>query len=103
MSENQESKVQAEISETETISNSVNAEFEDNAIDELNEADIPKNIPSADDSSSRINKKDLERLVADIWDYFLLITKIDLIVLNQSDKVQEEKNIKPAVGVKKEP
>ena len=58
MSENpastaQEKNPEKEISiPEETISNSVSAEFEENSINELKEDDIPKNIPSADDSSS---------------------------------------------------
>ena len=48
MSENPASKVQDKNSEKETISNSDSAEFEDNSTNEINEDDIPKNIPAAD-------------------------------------------------------
>jgi len=40
---------------------------------------------------SKPDKSEIERLVAEVWDYFLLISKIDLIVINQSNKVKEEK------------
>ena len=42
---------------------------------------------------SKLEKNEIEELIAEIWDYVLLITKIDLIVLNKNDKVEEEKDI----------
>ena len=62
MSENPASKIEEKNPEKETsipeetVSNATSAEFEENSISELKEDDIPKNIPAADDSSSRINK-----------------------------------------------
>ena len=83
MSENPASKVQEKNPEKETsipeetISNSVSAEFEENTIQELKEEDIPKNIPAADDSSSRINKSDLESAGFTLDEFASLLSKYD--------------------------
>ncbi|MBG08890.1 MAG: hypothetical protein CME68_09040 [Halobacteriovoraceae bacterium] len=44
-------------------------------------------------NDSRLEGEDIKVLIAEIWDYVLLITKIDLITLNKSDMVDKEKNI----------
>ena len=83
MSENSESKIQEKISEQEnsipeeTVSNSLSAEFEENSINELKEEDIPKNIPSADNSSSRVNKSDLESAGFTLDEFASLLSKYD--------------------------
>jgi small subunit ribosomal protein S1 len=83
MSENPASKVQEKNSEKEALineeanSNPVSAEFEENPNNELKEDDIPKNIPSADDSSSRINKSDLESAGFTLDEFASLLSKYD--------------------------
>ena len=85
MSENPAGKVQEKNPEKETsiseesISNSVSSEFEENSINELKEEeeDIPKNIPAADDSSSRINKSDLESAGFTLDEFASLLSKYD--------------------------
>ena len=84
MSETPASKVQDTNPEKETlipeetISNSENAEFEDNSINELKaEEEIPKNIPAADESSSRINKSDLESAGFTLDEFASLLSKYD--------------------------
>ena len=83
MSENPASKVQEKNSKKEnsipedSISNSENAEFEDNSTNQLKEEDIPKNIPAADDSSSRINKSDLESPGFTLDEFASLLSKYD--------------------------
>ena len=80
MSENPESKIQEKNSAKdtsipeETISN---AEFDDNSINELKEEDIPKNIPAADASSSRVNKSDLESAGFTLDEFASLLSKYD--------------------------
>ncbi len=83
MSENSASKVQEKNSEKETSipkgtdSNTASEEFENNAINDLKEEDIPKNIPAADDSSSRINKNDLESAGFTLDEFASLLSKYD--------------------------
>ena len=85
MSENSSSKVQEkslekenEISE-EKISNSENLEFADDTSTQLKEQedDIPKNIPTADSSSSRVNKNDLENAGFTLDEFASLLSKYD--------------------------
>jgi len=45
--------------------------------DELKEEDIPKNIPTADDSSSRVNKSDLESAGFTLDEFASLLSKYD--------------------------
>ena len=61
----------------ETTSNAVSTEFEENSTNELKEDDIPKNIPAADDSSSRINKNDLESAGFTLDEFASLLSKYD--------------------------
>ena len=81
MSENPVSKVQEKNPEKETsipeenVSNSTSVEFEENSMNELKEDDIPKNIPAADDSSSRINKSDLENAGFTLDEFASLLSK----------------------------
>ena len=83
MSENPASKVQDESSEKESSiteennSNSVDATLEDNSITELKEDAIPKDIPSADVSSSRVNKSDLESAGFTLDEFASLLSKYD--------------------------
>jgi len=111
MSENQESKVQDKNSEKETsipeetISNSVSAEFEDNSNNELKEEDIPKNIPAADESSSRINKSDLESAGFTLDEFASLLSKYDYNfkpgdIVNGTDITLESKGAMIDIGAK---
>ena len=83
MSENSESKIQEKSPETETstndeaISTSVSAELEENSVNEQKEEDMPKNIPAADNSSSRINKSDLESAGFTLDEFASLLSKYD--------------------------
>ena len=84
MSENQASKVQEKNPDKETsisegtISNSASEKFDEGSISELKEEeDIPKNIPAADDSSSRINKSDLESAGFTLDEFASLLSKYD--------------------------
>ena len=84
MSENQASKVQEKNPDKETsisegtISNSASEKFDEGSIGELKEEeDIPKNIPAADDSSSRINKNDLESAGFTLDEFASLLSKYD--------------------------
>ena len=92
MSENQASKVQEKNPEKETsipeetISDSVSAEFEENSINELKEDDIPKNIPTADDSSSRVNKSDLESAGFTLDEFASLLSKYCLLYTSPSPR-----------------
>ena len=83
MTENSASKIQEKNPEKETsipeenVSNSTSVEFEENSMNELKEDDIPKNIPAADDSSSRINKSDLESAGFTLDEFASLLSKYD--------------------------
>ena len=83
MSENPASKIEEKNPKKEksipeeTVSNAKSAEFEENSISELKEDDIPKNIPAADDSSSRINKSDLESAGFTLDEFASLLSKYD--------------------------
>ena len=83
MSENPASKIEEKNPDKETsipeetVSNATSAEFEENSISELKEDDIPKNIPAADDSSSRINKSDLESAGFTLDEFASLLSKYD--------------------------
>ena len=83
MSENPASKVQEKQPEKEasipeeTISNSLNAESEENSNNELIKEEIPKDIPAADNSSSRTKKSDLESAGFTLDEFASLLSKYD--------------------------
>ena len=83
MSENPASKIQEKNPEKEisipeeNVSNALSEEFEENSINELKENDIPKNIPAADESSSRMSKSDLESAGFTLDEFASLLSKYD--------------------------
>ena len=80
MSENPAGKAQETNPEKETsipeesTTNSLSTEFEENSTNELKQEGIPKDIPTADDSSSRVTKSDLESAGFTLDEFCLLYT-----------------------------